>query len=258
MPTRSLLDLPPELIEQIFEQHELLAQSELEDSGDEDAVIGAPVFRLTNRYIEKCTRRAFITKYYWCWQVKTSDDTSVREFSAMAQVPELARCVNELIVYADNDDTMAVHQETALSQTAISLASLALGPSETASLRSSIISALRACSNIKDLTICPASRKCDLGPPGEAQTTTWLQYQPEAKGFLFDMSSSFAYALSLAEEAGIFPVSVCASANRTDHEHLICGLTAFTKAEIAFRKLEHLELVLVQERLGPGEDCMDQ
>lgn len=262
MPARSLLDLPPELIEQIFEQHELLVHQDQVDAGEGELIV--PVFRLTNRHIERCTRPAFTKTYYRVWQVKPSDDTSVREFSAMAQIPDLARCVEELIVYAENDDAMVVH-ETASSQTEISLpnvknvadASRPLESTETTRRRSTLVSALRTCFNIKELAICPTPQKYDPGFPGEAQPTIYPQ-NPEARKFLFDTSSSFAYALSLTEEADIFPILVSTSSNKSDPDNMLSGLTAFPQAANALCKLENLELVVVQERVRPGEARVDQ
>ena len=60
-----LLDLPPELIEQIHFAREQLFSAEREIKETDIAVTpGLGNFRLVNRYIERATRRAFVEKYF--------------------------------------------------------------------------------------------------------------------------------------------------------------------------------------------------
>lgn len=60
-----LLDLPPELVEHIFlfEESVQRVRQAYEDEDGTEYVITAPLFRLTNRYIEQCTRRLFAKSF---------------------------------------------------------------------------------------------------------------------------------------------------------------------------------------------------
>lgn len=104
-----LLDLPPELIEQIHFAREQLFSAEREIKETDIAVTpGLGNFRLVNRYIERATRRAFVEKYFALWYIKAPDDAEIKKFCDMARTPDLAAAIQELDILVDDDYTMVV------------------------------------------------------------------------------------------------------------------------------------------------------
>jgi len=96
-----LLDLPPELIEQVHFEHEQMVSLEHEDGIGVAEELGH--FRLTSRYIERATRRAFVQKYFAVWHFKASDDASIEKICAMASTLDLAAAIKVLKFYVDDD-----------------------------------------------------------------------------------------------------------------------------------------------------------
>jgi hypothetical protein len=103
-----LLDLPPELIEQIHFAHERLVVAEHENDIGLAQELGRS--RLTCRYFERATRRAFVDVYFGAWIIKAPDDENIEKFCAMARTPDLAAAVRELNLHVDDDYTMVVQK----------------------------------------------------------------------------------------------------------------------------------------------------
>jgi hypothetical protein len=90
-----LLNLPPELIEQIY--------NPFENDDDEDNMID---FRLTCKYIEKSTRRSF-RRWHFAWKVIKMNDASIERVCVTMQTPDLANSIEELEIHAEDDGTAA-------------------------------------------------------------------------------------------------------------------------------------------------------
>lgn len=164
-----LLDLPPWLIEQIFDEHNELLWRQYHETVPRNATArghpkrGEPLFRLTNRYTERATRRLFINFYFRIWRITTPNDASIQDFCAMAKVPDIARSLTQLNLFLENDTVPRSEQPTSLSQFTDDVASsLAVShssndpfdtPASAAYVRNSadFIDALAACANIREL-----------------------------------------------------------------------------------------------------------
>jgi hypothetical protein len=131
-----LLDLPPELIEQIHLAHEQLVVAEHEDHVGVAEDLGHS--RLTCRYIERATRRAFVETHFFAWFMKAPDDADIQKFCAMTRTPDLAAAIQELYLHVDDDYTMEVQETESLDHLgnhdlATSLQGLSLTPDHTLS-----------------------------------------------------------------------------------------------------------------------------
>jgi hypothetical protein len=175
-----LLDLSPELIEHIFLSEESVRQ-EFEDEAE--GVIVAPLFRLTNRYIQECTRRMFAKTYFRALSIKASDAASIMRFCDIAQFPELVKYVSELVFYVTDDQ----HGGRGVSSV----------------IRNDFVDALRAYSAMRAFVFCDAPREQAVDLHREDHTAGELEV-PACRN-VFDMSSSFGFILSAAEEAGMRP-----------------------------------------------------
>ena len=98
-----LLDLPPELIEQIFTfTEEYVRAPWWEDKTASEPT--APVSRLTCRYIEGATRRLFIDRFFEIWHIKAADHQSIQKFCNIVNTSDLlVRGLSALAIYADDD-----------------------------------------------------------------------------------------------------------------------------------------------------------
>lgn len=101
-----LLDLLPELIEQIHFAHERLVEAEHENSVGVAEELGSP--RLTCRYFEHATRRRYVEKNFVVWMLKAPDDENIQRFCVMASTPGLAAAIRKLHLSFDDDYTMEV------------------------------------------------------------------------------------------------------------------------------------------------------
>jgi len=101
-----LLDLPPELLEQIHFAHERLVEAEHENSIGIAEKLGHS--RLTCRYFEHATRRGFVVKNFAVWIVRFPEDASIQKLCAMAVTPDLAAAIRKLVLFVDDDYTMEV------------------------------------------------------------------------------------------------------------------------------------------------------
>lgn len=215
-----LLDLPPELIEHIFTELEAQVNQDLQDT--EKPKIKAPLFRLTSRYIEQCTRRMFAATYFATRKIHISDDASIRRFCAMAQSPDLAESVVTLMLYVDND-RLPRQWGNSID-------------------RNEFIEALYACSSIAELQFhnAPSDRAVEVQQEEHDGDTVEIR----ASHSVFDISSSFDYVLSLAEEADVRPLFL-STAGRP-----LCGLAdcwTFLKKSGAVCEVEDLSLHIIPE-----------
>lgn len=60
--------------------------------------------RLTNRYIERATRRVFAPVHFTIWSINVPNDGRVREFCDMASTPDLGKYLTHLDLHFDNDN----------------------------------------------------------------------------------------------------------------------------------------------------------
>lgn len=251
-----LVDLPPELIEHIFIDVESLVRQDLRVAGEETKRV-VPIFRLTNRYIEQYTRRQFTERYFSEWRIMAPDDVSIQKFCAMAQIPDLAKCVFELILYFDNDSEMRAQQMSTSTTTEVAVTNAEdpcgntciLAPPAYAMSRDDLIEALDSCSNIGQLTIHPLCEEHDLKDSDEDQAERLL-LRREANDEDFDVSSSFAYFLSLAEEAGLWPGWISMAPDYARPGHRTCGLKNCSALEKAGDVLDGLQDLSIWIYLG--------
>ena len=226
-----LLDLPPELISHIFFLCEDLIYQESEDAAAESVVFALP-FRLTNRYIEKCTRRVFATSYFHTQSIEMSEDASFKRFCDIARFPELARYVYELRFYAVNDR----HERRKISSIS----------------RNEFVDALRACSDVGELEFYDApSDQAD-----ELQRAERTENDPDVPTIheVFDMSATFSFALSAAEEAGLRLNTIWTSSCDLKKKPL-CGLSdcsAIAERTRVMREVEQLDIKIVPQRPEQG------
>lgn len=94
----SLLELPPELIQQIYDSYQCTWY--LHQMGS---------LRLTCRYIEKAVRRSFRLSYF-NHQVIRPEEDSIERFCALAKIPDLAKSVTS-IKFMACDDAMTCEEK---------------------------------------------------------------------------------------------------------------------------------------------------
>jgi hypothetical protein len=156
----SLVDLPPELINQIHLEHEQILFDELTHEEQHERIgIAAKLgsLRLTNRYIERATRRSF-TEYFGVWNIKTPNDADIQWFCDMAKTPDLAASVKELNLFVDDDYSMRV-QGTVLDAAGSEMDAThvfdsgfgAVVPAAYFRNRDALIGAFGACVNVAEL-----------------------------------------------------------------------------------------------------------
>jgi hypothetical protein len=92
-----LLDLPPELLEQINEIYEDITSCE------DRAHLG--YLRLTCRYIEQSIRRSYRAHHFNGEVIRSPVDKYIQRFCAVTQVPDLAKSLEDLTMYCANDGT---------------------------------------------------------------------------------------------------------------------------------------------------------
>jgi hypothetical protein len=183
-----LLDLPPELIEHIFLFEESVQRireaSEHEDGAND--VVTAPVFRLANRYIEQCTRRMFAKSFFTYQRILIPDHASIRRFCAKARFPDLVKYVTGLHFSVVNDRRQRLKISSAT--------------------RHELVDALRAYPPTCEFVFCDAPREePDLANyPHPACSTARNLAAPNSRKVI-DMTASFSFVLSVAEEAGMRP-----------------------------------------------------
>jgi hypothetical protein len=212
-----LLDLPPELFEQIFDKCEEVAYEVWCAEKDEDDYwpprAGVPPSRSTCRYVERATCRRFAKIYLGDGPCQiAAKDADIEKFCAQAKVEGFDANETLLLFGFDNDISAKASLKLEPSglpnsaQSSGNTASLvidtstgALVPSHLYRNRDAIVEALRACSNLAEFrfsknwgdgTKYPTNRRCLLAALDEGEPN------------LFDITSSVAYVLSLAAKAG--------------------------------------------------------
>lgn len=180
-----LLDLPSELIDHIFlyEESVKCIRQAYEDEDGTEYVVTAPLSRLASRYFEQCTRHNFAKAYFRTRRIKMFEDASIKRFCDLAHFPELIRYVTELEFHVADDQ----HERREMSSVT----------------RNDLVDALRAYPAMREFAFCDAAR----------EQTDELHQEDRTEGDLeisgcrnsIDMSSSFSFVLSAAEEAGMRP-----------------------------------------------------
>jgi hypothetical protein len=208
-----LLDLPPELIEQIFEKCEEVTYEEW-CAGDDEGYywpsrFGVPAFRSICRYIERATRRRFAEVYlgngHWEIAAKAAD---IQKFCAQAKVEEFA--ANKTLLLFGLDQELGPGRRPRLDEYGRPswLRKFAGGPGDLVPFpflrhRDAIVEAFCACKNLTEFRF---GRNWGDGDKHSVRRGAWA---PRAEGEVryspidFNIASSVAYVLSLADEAGI-------------------------------------------------------
>jgi len=226
-----LLDLPPELISHIFFLCEDLIYEDPEDAVPV-SVVFALLFRLSNHYIENSTRHVFAASYFHTQSIKMSDNASMRRFCDIARFLELAKYVDELRFYAVNDR----HERLEISSAS----------------RNEFVDALRACSAVDELVFFD----------GPSDHPNYMRREDRTEGALraptigevFDVSSTFSFVLSVAEEAGIRPKWI-RTTSYNPKQLWQCGLadcSVIAVRKSVLREVEQLDIHLVPQRPEHG------
>jgi len=229
----TLLDLPPELIEHIYILYEdsICLYCECEKNL-QICEANAPLFRLTNRYIQQCTRRMFAKIYFNSRRIRTSKDASIKRFCDIAHFPELIKYVSELVFDVANDQCGQRKGSSAI--------------------RSEFVDALRAYSAMRAFVFFDTSHKQLDDPHRETRTEGDLN-APASRDVL-DVSSPFSFVLSLAAEAGMRPRLIhTLSCDPSTMPR--CGLAdclALAERNEALSELEHLGIDIVPPRPEDG------
>lgn len=106
------LDLPPELVEQIYLEYEASIHAQRSCVHDMEGVAETlGQLRLVCRHIEQSTRKLFVKDWFEGWIIKRPDDESIQRFCEMAKIPDLAASLTSLSISCDDDASMQV-QET--------------------------------------------------------------------------------------------------------------------------------------------------
>ena len=261
-----LLDLPPELIEQIFDKCEETAYEEWCAENDKEDYwpprAGVPAFRSTCRYIERATCRRFAEVYLrdGHWEI-AAKDADIEKFCAQARVNEFA-ANKKLLLFGLDDDISAkasLELETpgpadgaqSSSSTAthrFDEATGALVPSHLYRNRDAIVEALRACKRLTEIRFSKnwgdgdryhTHLRCALAAGDDDDD----QNQP----VLFDITSSVAYVLFLAKEAGTCLERIFVSDVWPDVRVGLSDGASLIRYKDVFRKLKSLGLELIED-----------
>lgn len=183
----TLNDLPRELIERIFlfEESVRLTRQAYEGYGDPNHVPVAPVFRLVNQYIERCTRLIFAKTFFRGPRIKLHEEASIKMFCDIARLPDLVKYVIALQFCVSNNQ----HGRLEISSTT----------------RIEIVDALRACPGNCELMFCDSPREVAASLQRQDATADDLDSAALVARNTIDMSLAFSFVLSAAAEAGMRP-----------------------------------------------------
>lgn len=220
-----ILDLPPELIEQIFDKCKETAYEDWCAKNDERDYWAprpvVPAFRSTCRYIERATCCRFAEVYLRNGHCKiAARDADIEKFCAQAGVKEFA--ANKTLLSFGLDDDISAKQSLELETPgpiegaqspcrtathAFDEATGALVPFHLYRNRDAVVAALRACKNLTEIRFSKNWGDRDkyhtrLQSALAAEDDDLDDDHGQIQRFLFDMTSSVAYVLCLAEEAG--------------------------------------------------------
>lgn len=262
-----LLDLPPELIEQIFDKCEEVAYEEWCTENDEDDYwppeSGVPPFRSTCRYIERATCRRFAEVYLGDGHAEiAAKDADIEKFCAQARVKEFAANKKRLAFGFDDDISAKANLELEASGSNDSCNSSigtathqldevtgALVPLHLYRDRGAIVEALRAC---KNLTTFLFSRNWGDRSPTHLESAFAAANEDvdPNEPALFDITSLVAYVLSLAEEAATCLERVFASSGWSDVEIGLSNGAFLVRYKGILRNLKYFGLKFIR---GPSE-----
>lgn len=217
-----LLDLPPELIELIFDKCEEVGYEEWCAENDEDDYwpprAGVPPFRSTCRYIERATCRRFAEIYLrdGHWEI-AANDADIEKFCAQTKVKEFAANKKELLFGFDDDIIAKANLELAVSGQIDGAESSScaathqfdeatgvLVPLHLYRNRDAIVEALRACGNLTEFRFSKNWGDGDTYPTRlQCPLAAGIEHEGPDEPAKFDITSSVAYVLFLAEEAGV-------------------------------------------------------
>lgn len=236
-----LLDLPAELIEQIYDDFRRATY------WDDRAQLG--YLRLTCRYVEKAVRHRFLEKRCRCVSLLTNGDASVTRFCAMTTTPDVTMAVQYITIIAYDDGTtetearkLSLHSSDTDAASAgdqgLSEELRSLTPPALLRHQNGLIEVLRACKNVWGIHF----QENDRGPvPHHKPRST--PNEPEV--YYYDISSTFDFIMSLIVRAGIYPTYI-----GMIHGKLVAGLTnakGLVTGKDALRRVEMLQLAFIND-----------
>jgi hypothetical protein len=208
-----LLDLPPELIEHIFDFHVLMTPWEDQfHSGD---------LRLICTYIEKATRMSFRYRFFYSEVIRCPFEEYIQRFCDVAQVADLAESLENFTMHCADDgltEQRAEHQQqhneahpvTGHLDLVLCSKIDRLVPAALTHRRDALLAAFSATKNITTLIFTDfgwASLQNRKSPfvtvddfPPRPLSFRASKFQ---RDFVSDISSTFNFTLALAARAGL-------------------------------------------------------
>lgn len=234
-----LLDLPPKLIEQIYESAE-----------DYSAHMGG--FRLTCRCIEQAVRHSFRLEHFR-YQCIELDAASIERFCALTKIPDLAKSVKAIRFQAYDDGTTetikARDKCDGTGFTAIDQSNLVLPenltrmlPATLLSRRDALLAAFVATENITELNFVDEYIYQDF----DTNTFAGSQLSPDSEDRACDVTSTVDFVLFLMARAGRCPKDIWMIPAMT--RGLTTGLTdasCLVAQKQALQKIDSLRLQFV-------------
>lgn len=105
------LDLPPELVEQIYLEYEASMYAQIPCAHYVTGIAESlGQLRLVCRHIEQSVRNSFLKDYFEHWIIKRPDDESIQRFCEMAKTPDLAASLTSMEIWCDDDGSMQVQE----------------------------------------------------------------------------------------------------------------------------------------------------
>jgi hypothetical protein len=238
-----LLDLPPELIEQIYDPSE---------NHNRDLMVN---FRLTCKYIEEATRRPF-RRWYFAWRVIKMNDASIERFCAMTQTPDLTKSLEELEIHAEDDGTTArkarenrngVDTSSTDHFTLTTLESPSqLVPELLLRHSDALLAALSATENLRVFIF--HNKVClDDQELSDDYMSANFSSLPNSKEFLCDITATLDFFLALAERAGRCLKHIWSESDEEATMVALTDLTSLVTRKQALLKLQNLELDILSD-----------
>lgn len=259
-----LLDLPTELIEQIFDKCGDIAYNEWRTENPKAShfwrQVAVPPFRSSCRYVERATRHSFAKNYLRMGHYYiAANDASIESLCAQVKVEEFA-ATKDFIYFELDDDKNAkfspLHEVSGQHESAESSGKAtthvledATGASVPLAVyrnRKVLVEALRACTNLADLHFTGNLPHQD---PPAAQL-----FEDEDEKIMFDVNSSVAYVLSLAEAAGVRLEKIFISTSFGNTRVGLTDCTSLIRHKSIFQSMKHLDLVLNEDESATHEE----
>lgn len=261
-----LLDLPVELIEQIYD--------ELYEELDCDTWYQLGHLRLTCRYLERATRKPFLEDQCNCKSIRVTEDASILRFCATTENSDFAKAYKCIHFLTHDDGTVEAEARKPEANSSVTstdptgssensenvaaeFAELRTDdiPNGSAKLRSMVpaallrnedrlLEALRACENVDSLEVWANYSR---GKMPDHRTLPDPTGDEGDHVYPFDVSSTFDVFMSLAVRAGIYPTNIGVV---VDEQSVICALTnaaGFVTGKGALRRLENLRLAFMHD-----------